>query len=191
MDELTRMIWDKYSYTVMAKRNADLPNFPIINEYAFGAAVKEINEQRKCENCRHASFCSNPMFDDCKFGGSISKDMFCNNNKFELKESKTTNKESDITRQIYLISQKQKQIQDQIFREVIKERNRQESIHPPFESNFEAVAVLGEEFGELAQAVYDTEAGGKNAGVDRIKEEAIQVIAVCVKLLEKLGNERN
>jgi hypothetical protein len=50
------------------------------------------------------------------------------------------------------------------------------------------VAILGEEFGELCQAVVETvfDNGSDKGGFDNIRKEAIQVASVAVALIECL-----
>jgi NTP pyrophosphatase (non-canonical NTP hydrolase) len=69
-----------------------------------------------------------------------------------------------------------KQLREQIFQLIHKERARQESLHPMQECNdFYFHAVLTEEVGEVAKALQE----GTN-----LDEELIQVASVCFRWLE-------
>jgi NTP pyrophosphatase (non-canonical NTP hydrolase) len=46
------------------------------------------------------------------------------------------------------------------------------------------LAILGEEYGELAQAILETKFGGKRGGIENIREEAVQCAAVALALIE-------
>lgn len=74
-----------------------------------------------------------------------------------------------------------------IFNKVLKERIRQDELHLPFKDNYEAIVVLSEEVGELAQAIYDKRVG-KEKDNKHIEEEAIQVMSVCLKFLQGIDN---
>jgi NTP pyrophosphatase (non-canonical NTP hydrolase) len=76
---------------------------------------------------------------------------------------------------------------DAVLAEVGRERLRQdekwgEQNHDPFCY----VAILTEEIGELAQAALHTRYGGSQAGVRRMREEALQAAAVAVAMVECL-----
>lgn len=67
---------------------------------------------------------------------------------------------------------------DRIFDDVLKERIRQDIIHKPFKDKGEAIVILMEEVGELCKAIQE----GTNE-----YEEAIQCMAVIVKLIQQFG----
>jgi len=75
---------------------------------------------------------------------------------------------------------------DNVLEDVAKERERQEAKWGDQSSNSDLVwsAVLGEEYGESAQAVLHDTFGGKAAGT--LREELIQVAAVAVAWIEAL-----
>lgn len=74
------------------------------------------------------------------------------------------------------------------------ERDRQTNLwgSPEFPDIQQAILALGEEFGELCEAVNETiypsykEKKASVCGSDNITKEAIQVAAVCVKLIESM-----
>lgn len=68
-----------------------------------------------------------------------------------------------------------------IFKSVVRERNRQDQIHPadPVTFNQLATAILGEEVGEVNKAWLEADSDG-------LKTELIQVMAVCCRWLELL-----
>lgn len=71
--------------------------------------------------------------------------------------------------------------------DVLKERARQDEIwgeqnHDPFVYG----AILTEEVGEFMQAALDTRFGGKDGGKSKIREEAVQVAAVALAIVECL-----
>lgn len=73
---------------------------------------------------------------------------------------------------------------------VKKERQRQDKMwgYPQNNAPFEWLAILAEEFGEFAQAMNDLMFKGEG-GVDRVLEEAIEVAAVAVAIVEHLSGE--
>ena len=89
---------------------------------------------------------------------------------------------------------------DRIFDKIIEERNRQERIHGeksiirrnPLAA--ENALILGEEYGEVCEALFITrETGDLDLGFEaykNLKEELVQVAAVCVAWLEAL-EEKN
>ena len=81
-----------------------------------------------------------------------------------------------------------------VLQEVANERERQNARWGEQNHKFEKwVAILGEEFGELCQAVCQTVIGsdeGKD-GTDSIRQEAIHVAAVAVALVECLDRHKN
>ena len=79
---------------------------------------------------------------------------------------------------------------------ISQERERQkeewgEDIHSPFEW----LAILGEEYGELCQAVNETYLMGQRypqfGGVDNIIKEATHVGAVAAAIIEAFGRTQN
>lgn len=60
------------------------------------------------------------------------------------------------------------------------ERERQDRIHGPTLDIQRIPAVLGEEFGEVCEAIND------HAHRDRLREELIQCAAVCVKAIDSM-----
>ena len=61
---------------------------------------------------------------------------------------------------------------------ILVERNRQDVIHPFFPSkDFEKLSILLEEVGEVAKALNEKDE-------ENLKEELIQVAAVCMRWLE-------
>jgi hypothetical protein len=81
---------------------------------------------------------------------------------------------------------------------VSNERHRQEQLkaegrflNTPADSVMtpsETLAVLGEEFGEVAREVAESVAG-KPLATDRLRAELVQVAAVCVAWVERLDRE--
>lgn len=56
-----------------------------------------------------------------------------------------------------------------------------ETKHPLFaESAYQAISIIGEEFGELAQAVNDKD-------FERAEAEALDLIATCIRFLKEKG----
>ena len=75
----------------------------------------------------------------------------------------------------------------QALQSVVEERQRQEAKwgeqnHSPFIY----LTILMEEVGELAQAIWETWAGGKNGGLDNMRAEAVQTAAVAMAIVECL-----
>lgn len=71
--------------------------------------------------------------------------------------------------------------------DVLAERQRQdakwgEQNHDPFVYG----AILTEEVGEFFQAALDTRFGGKDGGLDKVRNEAVQVAAVALAIVECL-----
>jgi NTP pyrophosphatase (non-canonical NTP hydrolase) len=79
----------------------------------------------------------------------------------------------------------------EILRRIVKERERQdakwgEQNHPPTYW----LSILGEEYGELCKAVNNTiDCGDAKGSSEEIIEEAIQVAAVAIAMIESM--ERN
>ena len=74
-----------------------------------------------------------------------------------------------------------------VFEDIIEERERQKVIWGEDSDNFHhneylAYTVLGEEVGEIAKALLDKDR-------ENLKEELIQVAAVCVKWLEMINKK--
>lgn len=74
-----------------------------------------------------------------------------------------------------------------IYTDIVAERNRQNNLFPrdvPFwrDNNHIKLAVLAEEFGEVARAVLEED-------YENLRDELIQTAAVCVKWLEAIDNE--
>ena len=74
---------------------------------------------------------------------------------------------------------------------VTKERKRQYELYgdQSGRSFYEFLAILGEEYGELCEAVGETFMGGihpERGGLDNIAKEAVHVAAVAVQIIEAL-----
>lgn len=54
-------------------------------------------------------------------------------------------------------------------------------------NDFEALAVLAEEFGEVAHEVNEGIGDGRKINKQKLKKELVQTAAVCIAWLEKLG----
>jgi len=75
--------------------------------------------------------------------------------------------------------------------DVLDERRRQQAKYGRQDYEpFLWSAILNEEAGEFAQAAVDSRFGGSNAGVDRMREEAIQVAAVGIAIVECIDRGR-
>ena len=81
-----------------------------------------------------------------------------------------------------------------VYHAVLTERQRQdakwgEQNHP----NEWWLAILGEEFGELSQAVLEThfKNGSDKGGIENIRREAIQVAAVAIAMIECIDRNKN
>lgn len=62
--------------------------------------------------------------------------------------------------------------------EIISAVRHAEKKHPEFaENRFQAVSIIGEEFGELAQAVNDND-------FEQAEAEALDLIATCIRFLK-------
>lgn len=70
---------------------------------------------------------------------------------------------------------------DQIWNDILRERDRQDRIHGPDLPPAAIPTVLGEEFGEVCEAIND------HLHRDRLREELVQVAAVAVKAIEHLA----
>ena len=85
-------------------------------------------------------------------------------------------------------------LQSDIMQDILKERDRQDSKwgeqnHFPEKWS----GILGEEFGELCQAINETvfDNGSDKGGYENMKTEAIHVAAVAVGFLECLERNKN
>lgn len=72
---------------------------------------------------------------------------------------------------------------------VVEERKRQFELYgdQSGRSFYEFLAILGEEYGELCEAVSETFMGGRHperGGLDNILKEAVHVAAVAVQFIE-------
>jgi len=80
---------------------------------------------------------------------------------------------------------------------VDNERNRQTELWGDvyYDSYSQAICTLGEEFGELCEAINETLSSKPKrpelAGIDNIIKEATQVAAVAVKFIEQLIMEQS
>jgi NTP pyrophosphatase (non-canonical NTP hydrolase) len=78
---------------------------------------------------------------------------------------------------------------------VDEERNRQDAKWGDQSGNhpFEWMSILGEEYGELCEAVNETffQNGDKpeRGGLDKIRKEAVQVAAVAVAIIEAIEKQ--
>lgn len=76
--------------------------------------------------------------------------------------------------------------------DVVRERRRQITIWGPQNNNsyFEFMSILGEEYGELCEAVnetcFDHPKKPERGGADNVYKEACHVAAVAVKMMEKI-----
>lgn len=71
-------------------------------------------------------------------------------------------------------------MRDTIWTDILRELDRQDRIHGPDLPPASIPAVLGEEFGEVCEALND------DLHRDRLREELVQVAAVAVKAIEYL-----
>lgn len=77
--------------------------------------------------------------------------------------------------------------------DVVRERRRQIAIWGPQNDNsyFEFVSILGEEYGELCEAVnetcFDHPKRPDRGGADNVYKEACHVAAVAVKMMERIN----
>lgn len=87
---------------------------------------------------------------------------------------------------------KEKLLRLQALNIVVKERNRQIQLwgNIYFKNIHEGICVLGEEYGELCEAVNETTFGPKKrpevGGKENIIKEASQVAAVAIKIIQML-----
>lgn len=73
---------------------------------------------------------------------------------------------------------------DDIIKEVIAEVNRAQKLYPRWPDDpLHAVAILGEEYGELVQAILQTTYESPRATVYDVELEAIQVAAMAIRFL--------
>lgn len=76
--------------------------------------------------------------------------------------------------------------------DVNKERNRQNAKWGLQRHNYGTwLAILGEEFGEVCQAMQSGMVSQKNTDADDLYEELIQVAAVAVAIAEQVAEERD
>lgn len=74
-----------------------------------------------------------------------------------------------------------------ILREILKEVERAKESNPTWPTDpLHAKSILGEELGELERAILQTIYEPDKAGRDDVREEAIQVAAMCVRFLQSL-----
>ncbi len=80
------------------------------------------------------------------------------------------------------------QKREQVITDVFDELKRAEKQHPGWPDNpFEQLAIIGEEFGELQQAVL--QAKWEKGSEERIKEEAVQLTAMSLRFLLNLTSD--
>lgn len=72
---------------------------------------------------------------------------------------------------------------DAIWSDILRERDRQDRKHGPDLPPDRIAPVLGEEFGEVCEAIND------HLHRDRLREELVQCAAVCVKAIEHLERQ--
>lgn len=87
-------------------------------------------------------------------------------------------------------------IKDSAVRLVTEERKRQFSLYSDQsgKSPYEFLAILGEEYGELCEAVGETYMKGRHperGGVEKIIKEAVHVAAVAVQFIEVMKRKEN
>ena len=79
--------------------------------------------------------------------------------------------------------------------DVVRERRRQIAIWGPQNDNsyFEFMSILGEEYGELCEAVnetcFDHPKNPELGGIDNVYKEACHVAAVAVKMMERIRQQ--
>jgi len=85
-------------------------------------------------------------------------------------------------------------LQEQVIHMILEERNRQTELWGDvhYTDLNHAICILGEEFGELCEAINETKDYNsrrpERGGEDNIIKEAIQIAAVAVKLVEGVVN---
>ncbi|MCL6600641.1 hypothetical protein [Alicyclobacillus macrosporangiidus] len=72
------------------------------------------------------------------------------------------------------------------FQKIHEERKRQDHLHPEWHGHQHGLVVLAEEFGEVAKALYEYHQDPTADRYEELKEELVQVAAVCVRWLEHL-----
>lgn len=80
-----------------------------------------------------------------------------------------------------------------VLRDLLKERNRQEKIHPHKLKTSDMYFVLLEEIGEVAEALQHSLGlpGTKHEDKDDLYEELIQVAAVAVRMANQVIQKQN
>ena len=78
-----------------------------------------------------------------------------------------------------------------IVKDILAELQRAEEKHPNWPTDpLHAVAVLGEEFGELTQAVLNVVYDPAKGSVNFVREEAIQTAAMAIRFLINMEKYR-
>ena len=78
---------------------------------------------------------------------------------------------------------------EELISEVFSELRRAEGKHPSFPTDpLHAVAIVGEEFGELTKAVLQQTYEPHKQESDAVKKEAIQTAAMALRFLFNLEN---
>jgi len=96
-----------------------------------------------------------------------------------------------ITLQRYLATDNAEALQMIVMGDILRERNRQDKKWG--EQNHDPVmylAILVEEVGEFAQAALHNKFGGSQGSLEHLREEAIQVAAVAMAIVECLDREK-
>lgn len=73
-----------------------------------------------------------------------------------------------------------------IWEAIMNERQRQNRLHPQWHGNDHGLVVLAEEFGEVAKALYELKQEWNVENYRELKDELVQVAAVCVRWLENI-----
>lgn len=84
-------------------------------------------------------------------------------------------------------------LQVTVYDEIRAERQYQDATWPGDHDGFVYVAVLAEECGEVARAVHDMRfcaADDSLAQLDAVRQEAVQVAAVAVQIVERIDSGR-
>lgn len=77
----------------------------------------------------------------------------------------------------------------QISNEIVEELNRALEKFPTWPTDpLHALAVLGEEYGELTQAILQLTYEPEKASFEDVKKEAIQTVAVAIRFVSSLEN---
>jgi NTP pyrophosphatase (non-canonical NTP hydrolase) len=90
------------------------------------------------------------------------------------------------------MSEEQKYVcNEKALTDVLEERKHQEEKWGEQNHNpYTYLAILQEEVGEYAQACLQTQFGGKHGGLDHMREEAVQVAAVALAIVECLDRHK-